>query len=61
MGLIKEPKEVDFTLESKPWTVKELAEFRKLMQSIKSKRTNKNATKIESKVTTMQQKRVSLH
>ncbi|HPH99226.1 MAG TPA: hypothetical protein PK772_02735 [Chitinophagaceae bacterium] len=61
MGLIKEPKEVDFTLESKPWTVKELAEFRKLMQSIKLKRTNKNATKIESKVTTMQQKRISLH
>ena len=61
MGLIKEPKEVDFTLESKPWTGKELAEFRKLMQSIKLKRTNKNATKIESKVTTMQQKRISLH
>ena len=31
MGLIREPKGVDFTVESKPWSAKELADFRKLM------------------------------
>ena len=37
MGLIKEPKNVDFSTQSKPWTEKELADFRKLMQEIKAK------------------------
>ena len=36
MGLIKEPKNVDFSTKSEPWTEKELADFRKLMQ-IKAK------------------------
>jgi hypothetical protein len=36
MSLIKEPKDVDFTVESKPWSAKELADFRKLMQKLKS-------------------------
>jgi hypothetical protein len=37
MGLIKEPKNVDFSTKSEPWTEKELADFRKIMQDIKSK------------------------
>jgi hypothetical protein len=37
MGLIKEPKDVDFSTKSKPWTEKELADFRKIMQEIKAK------------------------
>lgn len=37
MGLIKEPKNVDFSMKSEPWTEEELAEFRKLMQKIKAK------------------------
>ncbi len=37
MGLIKEPKNVDFSTKSEPWTEKELADFRKLMQEIKAK------------------------
>lgn len=61
MGLIKEPKEIDFTIESKPWTAKELAEFRKIIQGIKSKRIKKNLTKIESKLYTIQEKRIFLH
>jgi len=37
MGLIKEPKGVDFIIESEPWTDKELADFRKLMKELKAK------------------------
>lgn len=37
MGLIKEPKNVDLSTKSEPWTEKELAGFRKLMQEIKTK------------------------
>lgn len=41
MGLIKEPKNIDFSMKSEPWTDKELIEFRKLMQTIKVKNSNK--------------------
>ena len=37
MGLIREPKEVDFIIQSEPWTEKELADFRKLMTKEKEK------------------------
>jgi hypothetical protein len=37
MGLIREPKNVDFTVESKPWTEVELRDFRKLMTELKAK------------------------
>lgn len=37
MGLIKEPKNVDFSTRSEPWTEKELADFRKIMRDIKAK------------------------
>ena len=37
MGLIKEPKNVDFIVESKPWTEDELRDFRKLMNKLKEK------------------------
>jgi hypothetical protein len=37
MGLIKEPKNVDFTVQSKPWTEEELRDFRKLMTKLKAK------------------------
>ena len=35
MGLIKEPKHIDFSTKSEPWTEQELSDFRKLMQEIK--------------------------
>lgn len=41
MGLIKEPKNVDFTVQSEPWTEEELKDFRKLMQELKAKNLNK--------------------
>lgn len=37
MGLIREPKNVDFTVNSKPWTEKELQDFRKIMTELKAK------------------------
>ncbi len=37
MGLIREPKNVDFSVKSEPWTEKELSDFRKLMKEIKAK------------------------
>ena len=37
MGLIREPKNVDFTVQSEPWTALELRDFRKLMNEIKAK------------------------
>lgn len=37
MGLIKEPKNVDLSTKSEPWTEQELVEFRKIMQDIKDK------------------------
>ncbi len=41
MGLIKEPKEIDFTVQSEPWTKEELIDFRKLMNELKSKNSTK--------------------
>ena len=48
MGLIKEPKNVDFTVQSEPWTDEELKDFRKLMSELKpktSKRKVQSSTK----------------
>lgn len=43
MGLIKEPKGVDFIVKSEPWTEEELADFRKLMKKQKADPDNKKA------------------
>jgi hypothetical protein len=40
MGLIKEPKNIDFSSESKPWSEEELYDFRKLMKELKSNNIN---------------------
>jgi hypothetical protein len=37
MGIIKEPKNVDFTVQSEPWTEEELRDFRKLIKELKAK------------------------
>jgi len=37
MGLIKESKNVDFSVQSEPWTEEELKDFRKLMSELKAK------------------------
>ena len=41
MGLIKKPKNVDFTVQSEPWTEEELSDFRKLMKELKAKNAKK--------------------
>jgi hypothetical protein len=48
MGLIKEPKNIDFSTKSEPWTEKELADFRKLMQEIKAKNTRHKQTVLKN-------------
>lgn len=37
MGLIKEPKHIDMSNRSEPWTEEELKDFRNLMREIKAK------------------------
>jgi hypothetical protein len=43
MGLIREPKNVDFTVQSEPWTEDELKDFRKLMDELKAKNSKRKA------------------
>lgn len=51
MTLIKEPKNIDFSKKSVPWTEQELSDFRKVMQEIKSKnrKTNKRASVVKNR------------
>ena len=45
MGLIKEPRDVDFFVIDKPWSEKELKEFSdniKLRKDLQKKRSNKS-------------------
>ena len=49
MGLIKEPREIDFSTKSEPWTEKELLEFRQIMQSIKDKNAKKKVRLLKLK------------
>ena len=41
MGFIKEPKDIDLSTKSEPWTEQELSDFRKIMQEIKAKNTKR--------------------
>ena len=45
MRLIKEPKIVDFSTKSEPWTETELSDFRKIMKAIKAKNAKRRITK----------------
>jgi len=48
MGLIKEPKNIDFTIQSKPWSEEELKDFRKLMDELKAKKSKRKAVFLNS-------------
>jgi hypothetical protein len=52
MGLIREPKDVDFSMKSEPWTEEELVEFRKIMAKINARdaRRKEKASQKKSKV-----------
>jgi hypothetical protein len=47
MGLIREPKNVDFTVQSTPWTEEELSDFRKLMTELKAKNVRKKIREVK--------------
>ena len=49
MGIIKEPKDVDFTVQSEPWTEEELKDFRKLMKELKEKNSKRKFLPSKSK------------
>jgi len=49
MGLIKEPKNVDLSTKSEPWTEEELFDFRKIMQDIKLKNAKLKKRALQSK------------
>lgn len=51
MGLVREPKNVDFVVKSEPWTKEELKQFRDIM-----KKQREQKAKLKSRVT---KKRVS--
>lgn len=44
MGLIKEPKNIDFTVNSKPWSEQELQDFREIMNKLKAKPSKRKRT-----------------
>lgn len=47
MGLIKEPKNIEFSTKSEPWTEEELADFRQLMEKLKAKAGIKSKPKVQ--------------
>ena len=47
--IIKEPKNVDLSTKSEPWTEQELTDFRKIIQEIKEKNSKKRKRKIKVK------------
>lgn len=49
MGLIKEPKNIDLSTKSEPWTEQELADFRKLMLKIKAKNSKRKEKTLKPK------------
>jgi hypothetical protein len=49
MGLIKEPKNIDFSTKSEPWTDKELVEFRKIIQEYKVKNAKRKERLLKTK------------
>jgi hypothetical protein len=49
MKPFKEPKNVDLSTKSEPWTENELADFRKLMQEIKANNKKRNVRGIANK------------
>lgn len=48
MGLIREPKNVDFIIKSTPWTKEELKQFRAIMKQQKEKR-SKSKSRVSTK------------
>lgn len=54
MGLIREPKNIDLSTKSEPWTEQELVDFRKIMQDIKAKNAKRKEKTSHSKTSKTQ-------
>lgn len=50
MGLIKEPKNIDLSTKSEPWTAQELSDFRKIMHDIKKKNAKRKERTLKLKI-----------
>lgn len=50
MGLIKEPRNVDFSKKSIPWTGQELIDFRKIIQTIKDNDVKRKESSMQLKI-----------
>jgi hypothetical protein len=53
MGLIKEPKNIDLSTKSKPWTEQELVDFRRLMQTLKARNAKRKLKMSSAQKTTL--------
>ena len=51
MGLIKEPKNVDLSTKSEPWTEQELLDFRKIMNDMKAKNAKRKEKSLQIGIT----------
>ena len=51
MGLIREPKNVDFIIKSEPWTKEELKQFREIMRQQRERRAKLKARLTKKKGT----------
>lgn len=49
MGLVKEPKNIDLSTKSEPWTEEELVDFRKIMKEIKAKNAKRTTRSLRTK------------
>lgn len=52
MGLIREPKEIDFSMKSEPWTEEELKDFRALMAKLKGKKSKTSLNTRKKRIVT---------
>jgi hypothetical protein len=59
MGLIREPKDIDFSVQSKPWTKKELQDFRKLMTELKARNLSSKAVPKRKLVSVIRRKKAT--
>lgn len=51
MGLIKEPKDIDFIIKSEPWSQEELKQFRAIMNEHRKKKLSKSRSRAIKKGT----------
>jgi hypothetical protein len=53
MGLIKEPKNVDFSMKSEPWTEEELKELSEFIRKSKAAKLNRAKRRVKQTAKTL--------